>query len=154
MINGTEEILVCCGTGCIANGALGVAQAIEDELAARGLADNVQVKVTRTGCSGECEQGPIVRFMPRDLMYYRVAERDAAAIVDSLDGEPVKKLLYKRDGETFEHMDDNPFYALQHKVVLRDVGIIDPLSIDDYIARGGYEGLKKALAMTPDEIIT
>ena len=156
MINGTERILVCCGTGCIANGALGVADAIERELAAHGLSDEVKVDVSvvRTGCSGECEQGPIVRFMPRDLMYYRVKERDAAAIVESLEGEPVKKLLFKKDGETYEHMDDNPYYALQHKVVLKDVGIIDPLSLDDYIARGGYEGLKKALAMTPDEIIT
>ena len=129
MINGTDNILVCCGTGCIANGALGVADAIQAELDKRGLTGDVQVKVTRTGCSGECEQGPIVRFMPRDLMYYRVKERDAADIVASLEGEPVQKLLFKKDGQTFEHMDDNPYYALQHKVVLKDVGIIDPLSI-------------------------
>lgn len=154
MINGTDRILVCCGTSCIANGALDVADAIEKELAARGLADDVRVDVVRTGCSGECEQGPVVRFMPRDLMYYRVAARDAKTIVDSLDGAPVKKLLHRRDGQFFEHMDDNPFYALQHKVVLKDVGIIDPLSLDDYISRGGYEGLKRALTMTPDEIIS
>ena len=154
MINGTDRILVCCGTSCIANGALDVADAIEKELEARNLTGDVRVDVVRTGCSGECEQGPVVRFMPRDLMYYRVAARDAKAIVDSLDGAPVKKLLHRRDGQFFEHMDDNPFYALQHKVVLKDVGIIDPLSLDDYIARGGYEGLKRALAMTPDEIIS
>ena len=156
MINGTEKILVCCGTSCIANGALDVAAALEAELAARGLAGEVEVScsVVRTGCSGECEQGPIVRFMPRDLMYYRVGVKDVPAIVDSLAGEPVQKLLFKKDGQTFEHMADNPFYALQHKVVLKDVGLIDPLSLDDYIARGGYEGLKRALTMTPDEIIT
>lgn len=154
MINGTDRILVCCGTSCIANGALDVADAIEKELTARGLADDVCVDVVRTGCSGECEQGPVVRFMPRDLMYYRVAVRDAKAIVDSLDGAPVKKLLHRRDGQFFEHMGDNPFYALQHKVVLKDVGIIDPLSLDDYISCGGYEGLKRALSMTPDEIIS
>ncbi len=156
MINGTEKILVCCGTSCIANGALDVAAALEAELAARGLAGEVEVSasVVRTGCSGECEQGPIVRFMPRDLMYYRVGVKDVPAIVDSLSGEPVQKLLFKKDGQTFEHMADNPFYALQHKVVLKDVGLIDPLSLDDYIARGGYEGLKRALTMTPDEIIT
>ena len=100
MINGTDRILVCCGTGCIANGALGVADAIEKELAACGLANDVKVEasVVRTGCSGECEQGPIVRFMPRDVMYYRVKERDAKAIVESLTGEPVQKLLFKKDG--------------------------------------------------------
>ena len=154
MINGTEKILVCCGTSCIANGALDVAAAIEAELAARGLGADVAIDVVRTGCSGECEQGPVVRFMPRDLMYYHVSVKDVPAIVDSIEGEPVKKLLFKKDGEFFEHMDDNPYYALQHKVVLADVGIIDPLSLDDYIARGGYEGLKRALTMTPDEIIT
>jgi len=149
----TERILVCCGTGCIANGAYDVADALEAEIAARGLDVDVTLKVERTGCSGECESGPIVRLMPRDTMYYRVKPKDAADIVDSLEDEPVKRLLYSANGEFFEHMADNPFYALQHKVVLKDVGLIDPLSIDAYIARGGYEGLKRALTMTPDEII-
>ena len=149
MTQATDRILVCCGTSCIANGALDV----ERELAARGRAD-VSVKLVRTGCSGECEQGPIVRLMPRDVMYYKVSSKDAAAIVDSLEGEPVRKLLLTVDGMPVERMDENPFYARQHKVVLKDVGIIDPLSIDDYIARGGYEGLKRALSMTPDEIIS
>ena len=153
MPNGTDQVLVCCGTSCIANGALDVADAIERELTAHGYGD-VDVKLVRTGCSGECEQGPIVRLMPRDLMYYKVAAKDAAAIVESIEGEPVKKLQRKSGAEAVERMDENPFYALQHKVVLKDVGIIDPLSIDDYIARGGYEGLKRALQMTPDEIIT
>ena len=152
MPNGTEKILVCCGTSCIANGALEVADAIERELAAQGAGD-VAVRLVRTGCSGECEQGPIVRLMPRDLMYYRVKAADAGAIVSSIEGEPVKKLQFKADGQTAERMDENPFYAHQHKVVLKDVGIIDPLSLDDYIAHGGYEGLKRALQMTPDEII-
>lgn len=153
MINGTDRILVCCGTGCIANGSLGVAEAIEKEVASRGFSDEVKVEVVRTGCSGECEQGPVVRFMPRDLMYYHVSAKDAEAVVDSLDGEPVKKLLPKRNGEVFESMGENPFHAHQHKVVLHDIGVVDPKSIDDYIARGGYEGLKRALTMTPDEII-
>ena len=82
MINGTERILVCCGTSCIANGALSLAEALEAELASRGW-DDIAVQLVRTGCSGECEQGPIVRLMPRDVVYYRAAARDAAAIVAS-----------------------------------------------------------------------
>lgn len=152
MINGTERILVCCGTSCIANGALSLAEALEAELASRGW-DDIAVQLVRTGCSGECEQGPIVRLMPRDVVYYRAAARDAAAIVASLEGEPVQKLLYKQDGEAFERLGDNPFYARQHKLVLKDVGVIDPLSLDEYRAHGGYEGLERALSLTPDEII-
>ena len=78
MINGTERILVCCGTSCIANGALSLAEALEAELASRGW-DEIAVQLVRTGCSGECEQGPIVRLMPRDVVYYRAAARDAAS---------------------------------------------------------------------------
>lgn len=153
MPNNTDTLIVCCGTGCIANGALELADALEAEIAARGMNVGVELKVERAGCSGQCESGPIVRFMPRDLMYYKVKAKDAAAVVDSIEGEPVKRLMYREGKEFFEHMMDNPFYAGQTKVVLQNVGVIDPMSLDAYIAAGGYEGLKKALQMTPDEII-
>ena len=61
----TERILVCCGTGCIANGAYEVARALEEQIAEQGANAQVELKVCRTGCSGECEQGPLVRLMPR-----------------------------------------------------------------------------------------
>lgn len=148
------QVLVCCGTGCIANGALKVADALEHSITEHGISAEVVRGVCRTGCSGECESGPIVRFLPEDRVYYRVKERDADRIVESIGSEPVKALLYRQDGEFFEHLGDNPFYAGQHKIVLRNVGVIDPLDIDAYRARGGYEGLRKALQMTPDEIIS
>ena len=153
MPNNTDTLIVCCGTGCIANGALELADALEAEIASRGMDVGVELKVERAGCSGQCESGPIVRFMPRDLMYYKVKAKDAAAVVDSIEGEPVKRLMYREGKDFFEHMMDNPFYAGQTKVVLQNVGVIDPMSLDAYIAAGGYEGLKKALQMTPDEII-
>ena len=152
-MSNVDRILVCCGTGCIANGALDVADSIEQQIAEQGIDAKVQLKVCRAGCSGECEAGPVVRFMPRDLMYYRVRPKDAEAIVASIEGEPVEKLMHKVDGKPVEHMADNPFYALQHKIVLANVGVIDPLSLDEYRAAGGYEGLARALTMTPDEII-
>ncbi|MDO4502685.1 MAG: NADH-ubiquinone oxidoreductase-F iron-sulfur binding region domain-containing protein [Coriobacteriia bacterium] len=151
----TTTILVCCGTGCIANGAYDVADAIEEQIVAQGANAQVELRVCRTGCSGECEQGPIVRLMPRDTTYYKVKPKDAKAIVESLEGEPVKKLLYRDpDGVRHEAQAKNPFYGLQHKTVLANVGVIDPLSLDEYVAAGGYEGLKRALDMTPDQIIT
>lgn len=73
----TERILVCCGTGCIANGAYEVARALEEQIAAQGANAQVELKVCRTGCSGECEQGPLVHLMPRDTMYYKVKPADA-----------------------------------------------------------------------------
>lgn len=73
----TERILVCCGTGCIANGAYEVARALEEQIAAQGANAQVELKICRTGCSGECEQGPLVRLMPRDTMYYKVKPADA-----------------------------------------------------------------------------
>ena len=94
-----------------------------------------------------------MRLMPRDTMYYKVKPADAPAIIASLEGNPVTKLLYRDEqGVRHEHQADNPFYGLQHKVVLKDVGIIDPLSLEEYKAAGGYEGLARALIMTPDEI--
>ena len=147
------EILVCCGTGCIANGSLEVADALEAAIAGKGLDASVVRGVCKTGCSGECESGPIVRFMPEDRMYYHVKPKDAEAIVDSIGKEPVKRLLYHEGKNFYEHMADNPFYAGQHKIVLKNCGIIDPLDINAYKARGGYEGLKRALQMTPEEII-
>lgn len=87
-------------------------------------------------------------------MYYKVKPADAPAIIASLEGDPVTKLLYRDEqGVRHEHQTDNPFYGLQHKVVLKDAGIIDPLSLEEYKAAGGYEGLARALTMTPDEII-
>lgn len=87
-------------------------------------------------------------------MYYKVKPADAPAVIASLEGDPVTKLLYRDEqGVRHEHQTDNPFYGLQHKVVLKDVGIIDPLSLEEYKAAGGYEGLARALTMTPDEII-
>lgn len=151
----TERILVCCGTGCIANGAYEVARALEEQIAAQGANAQVDLKVCRTGCSGECEQGPLVRLMPRDTMYYKVKPADAPAIIASLEGDPVMKLLYRDEqGVRHEHQADNPFYGLQHKVVLKDVGIIDPLSLEEYKATGGYEGLARALTMTPTRSLT
>jgi NADH-quinone oxidoreductase subunit F len=144
MINGTERILVCCGYQCAKNSALEIASAIEEELARRDGHDVSSVEVVHVGCVGECDQGPIVRFMPRDITYYRVSAKHVAAIVDSLYGEPVKKLLFRKKRQHFEKLSDNPYFGLQNRTALRYMGVVAPMSIDDYIAHGGYAVLKSA----------
>ena len=154
MINGTERILVCCGGKCAGNGAREVADAIAEELGMRGLEGALAVEVVRVGCMGECDQGPIVRLMPRDVAYYRVSAKHAAAIVGSLEGKPVRKLLYKKKRQHFEKLSDNPFFALQQRVVLERIGAIDPLSVEDYVTNGGYSSLTAIRDMSPSAILS
>jgi len=151
-----QTILVCCDTGCLANGALAVADALESEISAAGIDCRVERTVKRTGCHGFCEAGPLVRIQPDDVAYYRVKKTDANDIVRGLiENKPVQRLLYKdKNGATHTPRAAHPFYNKQNRVALRNVGEIDPHSLEDYLDRGGYEALKKALAMTPDEIMT
>lgn len=151
----TKVIKVCCGTGCIASGAPTVLEAFKAELAKPGNEQiALEVGVKRTGCMGVCEDGPLVHIMPDDITYYRVKTRDVTKIVASLEHEPYSTRLYKdQDGQRHTAMKDNPFYTTQNKLVLRDVGCIDPFSLDDYLAADGYQALEKALTMTPQEII-
>ena len=150
-----KTVLVCCGTGCLANGSLKVAEAFRTQL--EGTAHRVECVVKETGCQGFCENGPMVRILPDDITYYKVKPADAAEIVAQTveQEQPVTRLLAKNDaGQPVTRREDNPFFAPQVKVALRNVGATTPSSVEDYVSRGGYEALKKALTMTPDEIIT
>ncbi len=152
----TTAILVCCGPGCVAGGSLKLADNLRAKLAKVASDVKVICTVENTGCSGQCELGPIVHIMPDDIMYYQVKSKDATEIVETtiLKGELVDRLLLKdKDGKPVIHQADNPFYALQTKVALRNTGLINPRDIDAYIAHGGYNALRKALTMTSDQII-
>ncbi|MBM4355801.1 MAG: NADH-quinone oxidoreductase subunit F, partial [Deltaproteobacteria bacterium] len=151
-------IMVCCGTGCRARGGMEVADAIRDELAAAGLADTVKVELTRTGCHGWCEQGPIVTFEPEGVFYTQVKPEKAREIVASFQsGEPVQKLLY-RDAKTKRHLvtyHEVPFYSKQTRWAMRNVGRIAPTEIGQYVARDGYKALEKVLSgMSPEDVIS
>jgi len=94
--------------------------------------------------------------MPDNICYYKVKPGDAPAIARSLVAEPavpVERLLYRSGGKPVLSRSENPFYAPQHKIALRNIGIIDPGDISDYKDRGGYVALRKALTMAPEEII-
>ncbi len=152
------RILVCAGTGCIANGALKVAEQLEKELASQGAELPVELMVKRTGCHGFCEQGPLVVFHPQGTFYTKVKPRQVGEIIEktALTGEVIEKYLYQIP-DTKKYLEDYrlvPFYAGQQRNVLRNIGRIDPEDIGDCIARGGYEALGKVLStMQPGDVI-
>ncbi|HJX12756.1 MAG TPA: NAD(P)H-dependent oxidoreductase subunit E, partial [Dehalococcoidales bacterium] len=148
-------ITVCNGTGCHAHGCKAVTAAFHEELAKQKL--DGQVDIRATGCHGFCERGPLVVIKPRDIFYQRVRVKDVPDILTETigKGNPVERMLYtdRKSGQkvTYEH--DVPFYKLQKRLVFGHNGLIDPTSIEDYIAVGGYTALTRALKMTPEQII-
>ena len=131
-------------------------QALREELETHGLSE--QVEVRRTGCFGFCEQGPIVIVYPGETFYTQVKPRDARTIVQEhiLGGQQIKRLLY-RDPATdivAESWHEMGFYGKQQRILLHNCGIIDPENIDHYLAREGYQALRKALTeMSPEQVI-
>lgn len=151
-----KTVRICCGTGCLANGSAKVADEFERLLAGSGTEAIVECDIKRTGCNGFCENGPLVTILPDEISYYHVKVSDVQEILEKTirNGELINRLLYKNDkGEFVKSQNENPFYAPQRKIALRNIGKIAPSDIEDYIAAGGYEGLLKALSMTPEEII-
>ncbi|HHZ03538.1 NADH-ubiquinone oxidoreductase-F iron-sulfur binding region domain-containing protein [Acetomicrobium hydrogeniformans] len=150
----TPMVRVCCGTGCVSNGSMEVLKAFEEALQGVG---EVEATAKFTGCHGFCERGPIVIVSPGEIFYQNVKPKDVHEIVQRtiLRGEVIERLLYRDPvtKKTFKKDHEIPFYANQHRLVLRRSGHIDPTSIEDYIATDGYEGLALALELGPDEII-
>ncbi len=150
-------VAVCMDTCCRAKGAEGVWSALE--AARRQLAEEVaEVELKQTAAHGLCERGPLVMIQPGDIFYLNVQEEDVPEIVREtiLGGRVVESLLYEdpETGKRATSSEEIPFYAKQHRIVLRHNGVIDPTSIDDYVAAHGYEALAKALTeMTPEEVI-
>ena len=150
-----NQLLVCAGGACITSGEKSVKDVLVDELKKNGIEDEVQV--IETGCMGACDLGPIVVVYPEGTFYQKVTVESAGLIISEhlVKGRIVGGLLYceptcERKAQT---SGDIPFYARQVKRVLRNCGSIDPLSIEEYIARDGYFALGKALEMTSDDII-
>jgi len=151
-------IYVCCGTGCLANGSMSVYEEFVKEIKDSGANAVVETVVKATGCNGLCEKGPLVKIMPDDISYCKVKASNVKEIVEKtlLNGEVVEKLLYYDAalGQRVKSHRDTEFYRRQKKIALRNIGEIDPTNMDDYLERGGFEALKKALfIMSPEEII-
>jgi len=153
---GTVEIRVCAGSGCVAGGSLAVAERFEQALLQRGASE--RVRVIRTGCHGLCAMGPVVVTAPDSIFYPGVKLHTVDQIVEALlvEGGLATGLLYREDedSEPIARYPDIPFNARQHRIVLRNCGVIDPESIDSALEAGAYSGLKKALeTMTPEQVI-
>lgn len=152
-------VLVCCGTGCQANGSHDVVEAFHAALAASGQDARVVPHIKPTGCHGFCSRGPLAIILPGQIFYQRVKPENVPEIVEKtiIGGETVPHLLYKLPGkkkETAATVQDIPFYNRQTRLVLNRIGHIDPFDVNDAIAAGAYAGLAKALtSMTPGQII-
>lgn len=149
-------VAVCISTGCQALGAQEVLATLEEEIKKQGLEGKVDIRCT--GCLGFCEGGPRVAVYPHEIFYFRVKSSDVPLIISKtlLKNEVVPHLLYKdpASGKTAMNLSEVPFYRYQTRLLLENNAKIDPTSIEDYIALGGYSALAKVLfSMTPQQVI-
>ncbi len=135
---------VCLAAGCLSMGSDLLFDAVRDRVVAAGLDD---VAVRRVGCLGLCAAGPLVE-VPEGHRLFEHCKADDPASVDLLMANLAGPVTGGRD------VDDDPFFSHQVKVVLEHCGRVDPESIGDYVAAGGYEALRKAVTdMTPDDVV-
>jgi (2Fe-2S) ferredoxin len=151
-----SHVLVCGGTGCTSSGSTKIIEKLHAEINKNGLKE--EVAVVQTGCHGLCALGPIVIIYPEATFYALVKEDDVPEIVSEhlLKGRIVTRLVYKEtvteDG--VKSLNDTDFYKKQHRIALRNCGVINPENIDEYIGTNGYEALGKVLTeYSPDEVI-
>ncbi|UCH46222.1 MAG: NADH-quinone oxidoreductase subunit NuoF [Nitrospiraceae bacterium] len=150
------NLLMCAGTGCVASGTPKVRAAIEEELIKKGLEN--EIKIVLTGCNGFCAEGPVMLVYPEEIFYQKLTVAEVPKLVEEhfLKGRPYEKLMFKdiEKRHAIPLMNDIPFFKHQVLRVLRNKGLIDPDSIDEYIARDGYMAAAKALTeMSPEDII-
>jgi len=149
-------IAVCTGTGCLALGAEKVVAALKKEIKKYGLEDKVDIK--ETGCPGFCERGTVVVIYPEKICYLQVQPGDAGEIISQtiLAKKVINRLLYV-DPTTSEKVvreSEIPFYKNQMRLLIGNNIKLDPKSIDDYLALGGYSALAKVLSqMTPEQVL-
>ena len=151
-----SHVLVCGGTGCTSSGSQTLLTHFNEALTKYDLSE--EVSIVETGCHGLCALGPIVIIYPGAIFYSMVKDEDVEEIVSEhlLKGRVVSRLVY---GETvtedgIKHLNETDFYKKQHRIALRNCGLIDPGCIDEYIGTGGYEALGRSLIeYTPDDVI-
>lgn len=147
------HVLVCAGATCEASKGNEIIQELEKHINENGLED--EILVVKTGCFGFCAQGPVVKIMPGHTFYINVKPEDAQDIVEMhfVKGQRVESILYPTQKENASNK-DIPFYNKQNRIVLKNCGIIDPESIDEYIGYNGYKAIAKVLSsMTPENVI-
>ncbi|MBQ3134958.1 MAG: NADH-quinone oxidoreductase subunit NuoF [Oscillospiraceae bacterium] len=153
--NGKRAILLCGGTGCISSNSLEIKEKFEKLVADNNMGDKVTVNVV--GCFGFCSQGPFVKIFPEDTLYRLVTLDDVDEIFekDIKGGEIIERLLYvdPTTKEKVAKQDDITFYKKQKRVALHGGGVINPEDINEAMGYGAFQGIKRALTMTPQEVI-
>lgn len=154
--DGKPYIAVCSGTGCMAYGCRDLVKAFEQEIDKRRMHDTVELR--GTGCRGFCERGALLTIYPQGIFYQRVKPEDVPEILNDtiVEGKIIDRLVYRdpQSGDRYEKEADVPFYGKQQRLLLQSNSKMDPTSIDDYLAMGGYAALAKALSsMTPEGVI-
>jgi NADH:ubiquinone oxidoreductase subunit F (NADH-binding)/(2Fe-2S) ferredoxin len=150
--DGRLRVTVCAGTACVFAGSMAVHDAFVEEVQAAGLGDKVEVTII--GCHGLCSQGPLA--VCSDATFYgKLKPENVKKVVEEhlKGGTPVEKYMYKdpATGEVVRDWHEIGFYKQQTRIALRNVGVIDPESIDECIARGGYEAARLALTEKTQE---
>ncbi len=161
-----KRIIICAGTGCVANGSLKVYDALVKSVDAAKLNVIVELKdekhdnamhISKSGCQGFCQMGPLVTVLPENILYTKVGAADVPEIVEKTlkNGEIIDRLLYC-DPNTSKHcrgVSEIPFYTRQCRFVLKECGIIDPEDINEYIARDGYSAAENSVRkMSGEEV--
>ncbi len=149
------QVLLCAGAACISSGALKIKEALVRELQKKAL-DN-EVRLLETGCVGPCNLGPLAIIYPEGVFYQKLTPEDAKEIVEEhlLKGRVVERLLYQPpQEERKKFLREIDFFDKQLKIALRNCGFINPLNIEEYIARDGYQALAKVLTeKTPEQVV-
>ena len=153
--DGKRHIVLCGGTGCLSSHSDKIKEKFDEVLAAKGLADKATVNIV--GCFGFCSQGPFVKIYPEDTLYRLVKIEDVEEIVDTdiAGGQVVERLLYvdPATGEKVSKQDEINFYKKQRRIALHGCGVINPEDINEAFGMGAFQGLRRALSMTQQEVI-
>ena len=153
--NGKRAIIVCGGTGCLSSDSQAIIDELNKEINERGLQD--KVTVNKVGCFGFCSQGPFVKIFPEDTLYRTVQVSDVKEIIeeDIINGKIIERLLYidPITGQKIQKQEDIEFYKKQLRIALHGCGTINPEAIDEALGDGAYQGLLRALTMTPQEVV-
>ncbi len=165
-----RRIIICAGTGCVANGSLKVFTQFEKLLAENGIDHLISLELKEekeekkenillsgSGCQGFCQMGPLVTIEPDAIMYVKVKQDDVERIIREtlIENKVVTDLVYTdpRNGNKCKGIKEIPFYNQQSRFVLKKCGKINPEDVNEYISLGGYEGARKAyLEMSPKDV--
>ncbi|MFZ3373100.1 MAG: NADH-ubiquinone oxidoreductase-F iron-sulfur binding region domain-containing protein [Desulfitobacteriaceae bacterium] len=149
-------ITICAGSACHASGSKEVAASIEEEIIKQGLSGEVDIR--KTGCHGFCERGPIIVIHPERICYFQIKPEDVPEIISQtiMEKKVIERLLYTDPvtKEKIVYESEIPFYKHQKRLVFGSNGSIDPKSIDDYLAIGGYSALAKVVSqMSAEQVL-